>query len=61
LHNLETVAEDRLAHVETQTRGLAEAVIAITETADTLAPAVKAVKDEMTGAKPAPSGYLKSF
>jgi hypothetical protein len=33
--------------IETQTRGLAEAVIAITDTPDTLAPAVQVVKDEM--------------
>jgi hypothetical protein len=39
--------EARLAKVEAQTRVLAEAVVAITETADSLAPAVKAVKDEM--------------
>jgi hypothetical protein len=38
---------ERLAKVETQTRALAEAVIAITETAAALAPAVKAVKDGM--------------
>jgi hypothetical protein len=68
LQNLETVAnkaivdEDRLLHIEKQTRGLAEAVIAITETADTLAPAVKAVRDEMTGVSPDPMPtYLKSF
>ena len=48
------VIENRLAQVEKQTHGLAEAVIAITETADTLAPAVRAVKDEMTGATPVP-------
>ena len=39
--------EVRLAKVETQTRVLAEAVIAISETAESLAPALKAVKDEM--------------
>jgi hypothetical protein len=45
------VAEERLEKVETQTRVLSEAVIAInetiSETPDTLAPAVQAVKDEM--------------
>jgi hypothetical protein len=41
------IAEERLVKVETQTRVLSEAVVAITETADTLAPAVQAVKDEM--------------
>ena len=39
--------EERLARVETQTRVLAEAVLAITETAVSLAPAVQAVRDEM--------------
>jgi hypothetical protein len=62
LYNLETMAEERLVHVEKQTRGLAEAVIAITETADTLAPAVKAVKDEMTAQKALPlPRHLKPF
>jgi hypothetical protein len=62
LYNLEAMAEDRLVHVEKQTRGLAEAVIAITEIADTLAPAVKAVKDEMTGLTPPPlPRHLKLF
>jgi hypothetical protein len=42
-----TVDGERLARVETQTRALAEAVLAITETAEALAPAVKAVKDGM--------------
>ncbi len=51
-HDLSTVsntaaAEERLVKIETQTRVLAEAVIAIAETADMLALAVKAVKDEM--------------
>jgi hypothetical protein len=41
------VDEERLAKVETQTRVLAAAVIAMTEIADSVAPAVKAVKDEM--------------
>ena len=39
--------EDRLAKVEKQTRVLAEAVIAIAETPEALALAVRAVKDEM--------------
>ena len=39
--------EARLAKVEAQTHVLAEAVVAMTETAASLAPAVKAVKDEM--------------
>jgi hypothetical protein len=41
------VTEERLVKIETQTRVLAQAVVAITGTADTLAPAVQAVKDEM--------------
>ena len=39
--------EERLTEVETQTRVLSEAVMAMTETADSPAPAVKVVKDEM--------------
>jgi hypothetical protein len=39
--------EARLVKLETQTHVLAEAVIAITDTPATLAPAVQAVKDEM--------------
>lgn len=42
-----SVAEERLVKMESQTRVLAEAVIAIAETAETVAPAVQAVKDEM--------------
>jgi hypothetical protein len=38
---------ERIAKLEVQTRVLAAAVVAITETSDALAPAVKAVKDEM--------------
>jgi hypothetical protein len=54
--------EDRLAQVEKQTHGLAEAIIAMTETSDTLAPAIKAVKDEMTDATPVPlPRHLTSF
>lgn len=41
--------EDRLAKLETQTQVLAEAVIAITKTEETLAPAISAVKAEMHG------------
>jgi hypothetical protein len=41
------IDEERLVKIETQTRVLAEAVIAITDTSDALAPAVQAVKDEM--------------
>ena len=41
--------EDRLTKLETQTQVLAEAVIAITKTEETLAPAVSAVKAEMHG------------
>jgi hypothetical protein len=40
-------AESRLLKLEAQTRGLAEAVIAITEPSVTVAPAVQAVKDQM--------------
>jgi hypothetical protein len=49
LHAADQATEDeaRLVKIETQTRVLAEAVIAITETAATVAPAVQAVKDEM--------------
>ena len=39
--------EDRLAKLETQTQVLAEAVIAITKTEESLAPAISAVKAEM--------------
>ena len=39
--------EERLVKIETQTRVLAEAVIAITAAADGVGPAVQAVKDEM--------------
>ena len=39
--------EQRLAKVEAQTHALAEAVIAITNTVEAIAPAVQAVKDEM--------------
>ena len=39
--------EQRLVKVETQTRVLSEAVVAITEVTDTLGPAVLAVKAEM--------------
>ena len=42
-----TVDEERLVKIETQTRVLAEAVIAITDTAEAVRPAVQAVKDEM--------------
>jgi hypothetical protein len=42
-----SLAEARLAKVETQACVLSEAVVAITETSQTLAPAVRAVKDEM--------------
>ena len=42
-----SASEERLTKIETQTRVLAEAVIAITETPAGLAPAVQAVKDEM--------------
>jgi hypothetical protein len=41
-----SLAEARLAKVEMQIRVLSEAVVAITETSQTLAPAVRAVKDE---------------
>jgi hypothetical protein len=41
--------EDRLTKLETQTQVLAEAVIAITKTEETLAPAISAVKAEMHG------------
>jgi hypothetical protein len=41
------VAEERLVKIESQTRVLAEAVIAITESSNTVGPAVQAVKDEM--------------
>jgi hypothetical protein len=41
------LAEARLVKVETQTRVLSEAVVAISETSETLGPAVRAVKDEM--------------
>jgi hypothetical protein len=45
------MTEERLAKVETQTRVLSDAVVAInetiSETPDTLGPAVQAVKDEM--------------
>ena len=37
----------QIAKVEAQTHVLADAVVAMTETAESLAPAVKAVKDEM--------------
>ena len=40
---------NRLAKLETQTQVLAEAVIAITKTDETLAPAISAVKAEMHG------------
>ena len=39
--------EDRLAKVEIQTRVLSKAIVAITDTSETVAPAVQAVKDEM--------------
>jgi hypothetical protein len=39
--------EERLAKIETQTRVLAEAVIAITAVDVAVAPAIQAVKDEM--------------
>jgi hypothetical protein len=45
--NLADAEEERLVKIETQTRVLAEAVIAITATSDAVAPAVQAVKDEM--------------
>jgi hypothetical protein len=41
------VAEERLVKLETQTRVLSDAVVAITKGAETLAPAVQAVKAEM--------------
>ena len=41
------VDEERLAKVEAQTRVLAQAVIAVTDPADAIASAVRAVKDEM--------------
>jgi hypothetical protein len=41
--------EERLAKLEVQTQVLAEAVIAITKTEETLAPAISAVKAEMHG------------
>ena len=41
--------EDRLTKLETQTQLLAEAVIAITKTEETLASAISAVKAEMHG------------
>ena len=41
--------EGRLTKLETQTQVLAEAVIAITKTEETLAPAISAVKAEMHG------------
>ena len=53
--DLETLAhkengdEDRIAKLETQMQVLAEAVIAITKTEETLAPAISAVKAEMHG------------
>lgn len=49
LAHKETADEDRLAKLETQTQVLAEAVIAITKTEETLAPAISAVKAEMHG------------
>jgi len=39
--------EERLTKIETQTRVLSEAVVAITDTPPSVAPAVQAVKDEM--------------
>ena len=41
--------EERFTKLETQTQVLAEAVIAITKTEETLAPAISAVKAEMHG------------
>jgi cell division septum initiation protein DivIVA len=49
LAHKETDDEDRLTKLETQTQVLAEAVIAITKTEETLAPAISAVKAEMHG------------
>jgi hypothetical protein len=40
-------AGERITKIEAQTRVLAEAVIAITDTAIAVAPAIQAVKDEM--------------
>jgi hypothetical protein len=37
----------RIMQLKKQTRGLAEAVIALTPTSSTLAPAIRAVTDEM--------------
>ena len=42
------IDEARISKIETQTQALAEAVIAMAETAATLAPAVRAVKAEMS-------------
>jgi hypothetical protein len=53
IHNLEAAAakpivdDDRVTQLEKQTHVLAEAIIALNETTDSLAPAVQAVKDEM--------------
>lgn len=41
------VASARLVKVETQTRVLSDALIAITDQSGAVAPAIKAVKDEM--------------
>ena len=43
------IDEERFLKLEAQTQVLAEAVIAITDTPVTLAPAVRAVKAEMSG------------
>lgn len=43
----ETLAEERLTKLETQTRVLSDAVIAITDPAEAVAPAIQAVKNEM--------------
>ncbi len=40
-------ADERIAKLETQTRVLAEAVLAITDPSESVAAAVKTVKDEM--------------
>jgi hypothetical protein len=52
--------EDRLAKLETQTRVLSEAVIAITRIDERLAPAIRAVQDEMHGRRRAMGAKLDS-
>ena len=49
LAHIEINDEDRLSKLETQTQLLAEALIAITKTEETLALAISAVKAEMHG------------